>query len=644
MPGASSRTRFGILLLAGALAAGCGSERSTPSLATPSRRPAIVLVTLDTTRADHVGAMGASFAKTPTFDRIAREGTLFTHAWSVAPLTTPAHASIMTGVLPRTHGVRNNGRLRLPESAKTLAEILHDAGYATGAFVGALPVSHVFGFAQGFDVFDDDFRAGAAGVAPSERRGDAVVDAALPWLRERLAGPSRQPFFLWVHLYDAHSPCDAPPFPGRESCASPYDAEMAFVDLQVHRILDELDRATDTPLIVVLAGDHGEGLGDHGESTHGLLVSEATLHVPLAMRGPGIESGRRSEELASVEDIAPTLLARIGLPIPPSMDGVDLLAHRDRERVLMAESLHGFEVYGWSPLFALRRGDEKWVVAPRRERFDLASDPAETKNLFGQDPAADAKWEAVASDMLSAPAVAGGEHATLDEHEREQLESLGYVGGGNEPATSATSVAGRDPNEAIADHERYVTCSSRVARGPSELPEAIACLRELVASDPGNAEFATKLAQALRISGDVAASEAAYHAVLAAHPDDYFALLGLATLLDGARRFPESINLQRGFISAHPGNAGAEIRLGQTLLRAGSAQDALLIAETQLREHGPSDVESQILAMQSLAALGRLGEALDRCHAALLLRRGHPDLLAAEKDYAARLAAGRGTP
>ena len=250
----------------------------------------LLLVTLDTVRADHVGAYGDRSAETPNLDRLASEGIRFAQASAPVPLTLPSHASILSGLLPPQHGLRNNGTGRFPEGAPTLAAALHAAGYRTGAFVGAFVLDHRYGLARGFDRYDDDIPRDAVAGLDARRPGRAVVDRALGWLEE----DATTPFFLWVHLYDAHAPY-APPQPFATRFAErPYDGGIAELDVQVGRLLAELDaRGSSARTVVAVVGDHGEALGEHGELTHGLLVYEPSLRVPLIARAPGVlRSGR----------------------------------------------------------------------------------------------------------------------------------------------------------------------------------------------------------------------------------------------------------------------------------------------------------------------------------------------------------------
>ncbi|HKB17098.1 MAG TPA: sulfatase, partial [Planctomycetota bacterium] len=279
-------------LLLAPLLAGCGGR-------TPPAN--VLLVTIDTLRADHVGAYGWPYAETPNLDALARAGARFAEAYTPVPYTLPAHASLLTGTLPPRHGVRDNGRQSLPDSATTLAEWLAARGFATGAFVGAFPLERRFGLSQGFGVYDDELGAPGDAFSIAERRGEEVVSRALRWI-----GGSAEPFFAWVHLFDPHAPYAAPAPFGARFAARPYDGEVAYADACLGRLVEGLGTRRERTLLVVTA-DHGESLGEHGEATHGLTLYEPAVHVPLLLAWPGrIAAGLLPKERASLIDLFPT--------------------------------------------------------------------------------------------------------------------------------------------------------------------------------------------------------------------------------------------------------------------------------------------------------------------------------------------------
>ena len=344
----------------------------------------IVVITLDTIRADRLSAYGFRSASQPALDRLAREGVVFDQAISVAPLTLPAHTSLFTGLFPPGHGVRDNISPPAHPDLVMLAEVLREQGYRTGAFTGSIVLGQDRGLAQGFEHYTDSERSTLGGdwQRGIQRRADVVVADAIDWL-DAVAG-SR--FFLWTHFYDPHRPYD-PPEPYRSEYPDPYLGEIAFVDSQIGRLLESLDRRGRlTGTLVVVAGDHGESLGDHGERDHGIFVYDAVLRVPLIMAGPGLEPARVASTVRLV-DVMPTVLDLVGRPIP-AMDGVSLVdlmrgGPRGPGRDVYAESFYPRRL-GWAPLRTLRDERFKLIDAPRPELYDMTRDPFEQQNVVAR--------------------------------------------------------------------------------------------------------------------------------------------------------------------------------------------------------------------------------------------------------------------
>ncbi len=397
----------------------------------------IVVITLDTVRADHLGCYGSRRGLTPNLDRLAARSVLFEDASCAVPLTLPSHASLFTGRYPTATGVRNNGSYVLPASETTLAEVLSARGFRTGAVVGAFPLSKRFGLAQGFDIYDDEMprRAARDGQAFSvhfdERNAAAVTDRAIAvW--ERLGSAPR---FLWVHYFDAHAPYAAPEPWGSEHSERPYEGEIAYVDAQLGRLLARLGR--DAPqAVIVVAADHGESLGEHGEKTHGVFVYQSTIHVPLLISAPGLwPEGKRVTEPVSLVDVAPTLLALARVRARGGVDGVDLgpavEGAKRASREVYAESYLPLLQFRFSALTMLRDGPLKYVDAPAVELYDLARDPGETRNLAGTGLPAEAplasRLAALGShaDPSASTRAAGGP----DGESAARLASLGHARG-----------------------------------------------------------------------------------------------------------------------------------------------------------------------------------------------------------------------
>ena len=441
------RTLGALVTLGAVLGLACG----------PVEGPHVVLVTLDTTRADHIGALGDSGARTPTLDALAERGAVFEQAFSSVPLTLPAHTSMLTGLGPNRHGVHDNGRFRLTEDLETVAERLAARGYDTGAFVSAFVLDASFGLDQGFDVYDDDVddRHEPLTFAVASRRAAATTDRALEWLAQR----GEAPFFLWVHYYDAHKPLDPPP--PFDELRDPYTGEIAYMDSQLGRLLRGVEAAARGRERLVLAvGDHGEGLGEHGESTHGVVAYDGTLHVPLIAAGPGIEPGSRTRALARIEDIAPTILSAAGLAPDPSHGALaltELLAAGGApDRISYFESLGPFYGMGWARLAGVRT--ERWKLTAEpdpAELYDVLEDPGETRNL------ATAEWE-VATRLAEAYAeqrpdenVPPGE---VTPEVEELLAQLGYVS-----APMAADAEAPDPRVAV-EGMAFVFAADQLAR------------------------------------------------------------------------------------------------------------------------------------------------------------------------------------
>ena len=394
----------------------------------------MVIITLDTTRADYLPVYGFMDAAMPHLDRLAREGVVFDQATSVAPLTLPAHCSLFTGLFPPRHGVRDNGDRPLSPQHTTLAETVRAHGFSTGAFVGSVVLDADRGLAQGFDTYGGvvDARVSQRAPGPPRRRpGDEVVTDAIRWIEG--IGDSR--FFLWAHLYDPHRPYD-PPEPFRSRYTDPYLAEIAFADAQIGRLLEALERRKLLDrTIVVVAADHGESLGDHGERDHGIFVYESVLRVPLIIRGPGI-SPRRVADVVRLVDVMPTVLDLLGVPRPP-LDGMSLVAalHGDPQHVELdaySESQYPLR-FGWSPLRALRAGRYKMIDAPRPELYDLDRDPFEERNLYAERrDVARAFAQRLATfehDIALKPRTDGADPLPSGELQ-QRLAALGYIGSG----------------------------------------------------------------------------------------------------------------------------------------------------------------------------------------------------------------------
>jgi len=493
-----------------------GTDRATGAVATPGAprdpRGDVLLITLDTTRADHLSFMGASPVPTPALDGLAAEGAAFHTAITPAPITLVAHASLMTGLLPRHHGVHGNGIDRLSAGQQTLAEQLSGAGYSTAAFVGAAVLDARYGLDQGFDLYDDSGpgweRAGVGGYA--ERPALSVVESALAWRARQGDGPC----LLWVHLFDAHAPYH-PPEPERSTwAADPYSGEIAYVDRAVGTLLDgyraqgRLDDA-----LVVVAADHGEGLGEHGELSHGFFLYDSTLHVPLIVRlpgegrgegPPGAAAGVAITEQVSLVDVAPTVLAAVGLPIPPGLDGRDLgplmrgESDAAGDAVVFAETRLPVDSYGWAGSEAVRTPTHKLIVGTETELYELASDPAELHDVSAARPAVvDALSGALAA--LRDSTAATEERLDVDDDTRAALQALGYIVADDDAAGAGSDFGLSDPRKLLPLLPRANAAYEWFELGLVE--RALEQSRALLDAAGGDAWFRDQLVDMLLVAG-----------------------------------------------------------------------------------------------------------------------------------------------
>jgi arylsulfatase A-like enzyme len=576
--------RFAPTFLVLAVLAGCGRSGAPRG---------IVLLTLDTTRADRLGCYGYAAAETPNLDAMASRGVLFEEAMASVPTTLASHSTMFTGEYPPVHGVRYNGMFRLGEDRRTVAEILHDAGWRTGAIPAAFPVHLGTGLEQGFeDYVDLEPEPGEdKPKATSERRADEVVNLALRWLDKQ----DDRPFFLWLHFFDPHSPYD-PPFPyGAKFRGRPYDGEIAFADFHYGRFRAALaERGLSKEVVVIVAGDHGEGLYDHGERMHQNLVYQSTLHVPLIAEGPRIERGKRIEEPVTLADIAPTLLDLANVAVPEGMQGRSLVPSlrgaEPERRSLYFESLTGSLVYGWSPLEGLRRGPWKYIRSSDPELYDLSADAGEAEDVAARESQIVADMEGELASLLDAwserAASPESSAASVSPEALAQLASLGYVGG------------------AIA-----------TVRSDAAAPQAMVHL-----------EGDLFLLRDLMLAGDHAGALVSAANVLAADPRNRFALHQAASAYHGMGNIREAMPLVDRLIELYPEFTPGPLLKSEML----AAREDFVAAEKVLREgldHAPGDpVLLHPLAL-TLLAEDRAREALATAEAALAKPNAPPALI-----------------
>lgn len=594
VPTGPSRALIAAIAVAALVGAGVlWLRRPAPAPIAPAARSNVLLITLDTTRADHIGSYGYAAAATPNLDRLAAAGVRFEQALASAPLTLPSHASLMTGRQPYTHGVRNNGYFTLADDIPTIAASFAAVGYDTAAFVSSFVLDTQFGLARGFAHYDASLDAPPADVPfslESERRGDRTVAAATGWLRARPAG---KPFFLWVHLYDPHDPY-SPPSPFRERFAArPYDGEIAFVDMLIGTLLQETGYPG-SPTLVVTAGDHGESLGEHGESTHGLFVYESALRVPLVIAGAGIAPAVVKAPVRLI-DLAPTLADLAALPAIAGVEGRSLRplmsgrAEGDEPPDVYAETYFPQFFMGWAPLRSLRAGRWKYIDAPEPELYDLSTDAAERTNVIASKPAA---AMSLARVLRSTAAAGAGRMAPtpLTDEARERLASLGYVSAITPPHVGDAAAA-PDPKHMVATFERLLDGNRALAGGR---PDAAArAAADVVRTQPGNAFALLLEGRAALAQGQNHEAIAAFKAYLTLVPRsaDAHHWTALAALRLGDR--PRALAEEEAAIALDPRHASAIGLRAGLLLSMGRADEGIAALREALRQ----DTASQTLGL-----------------------------------------------
>lgn len=475
----------------------------------------VVLVTIDTLRPDHLGCYGDKSISTPDLDALAAGGTRFAQAVTAVPLTLPSHASIMTGTYPPVHGVRDMGGFVLGESPPTMATILAQAGFHTAAFVGSFTLDHRFGINHGFATYDDEMPrsdAASAAVGEPERRADAVAGRALAWLNSRPPGR----FFLWVHFFDPHTPYD-PPEPFRSKYAGrPYDGEIAYTDTQLGRLLEAFraQGLMNSTLLAVL-GDHGESLGEHGESTHGIFLYDAAVRIPFILAGPGVPQGKVVEAQVRSIDLMPTILAALRLPLGKQTQGVSLWplilgqANLPPEaRFAYLETIYPRTHFAWSELRAVRTADWKYIQAPEEELYDLPADKLEAHNGLRTHPAVAERYRAILTGVLGE---SGRQEVLrpggLSKETRQELASLGYVsaGLGHQVKLDQTRP---DPKTRVALLRDFEAAIELMAR--HDYARAAQHLEKIVSADPGNPLFSLRLGICYQLGGNARAALSTY--------------------------------------------------------------------------------------------------------------------------------------
>lgn len=556
-----------LIYLLAACSGGNAKLAETPVVKAASP-PDVVVVTLDTTRADRIGAYGYAGAKTDTIDKLANEGIRFENAYSPLPLTIPAHATMFTGLLPFHHHIRNNGDNVLAPELTTLAELLKKEGWATAASVSAFVTTRQWGFGQGFDAYFDTLPEGEdRNYWHTERPADVVVDDALNWLASQ---PADKPVFLWVHLYDAHYPFELKGEYATTFKDRPYDGEIAFVDDQIARLVSAFEGRN---VLWSLIGDHGEGLGDHDEVSHGLYTYNATQHIPWIISGAGIPTGVVKEPVSSADHM-PTLLKMLGLAIP---DGLDGKPQPGSPTTPYAESYQLSDRFRLAPHRTVVDKNLKLIALPKPELYDLAADPGETKNLAAERPDDVARLQKILADMNAAPPSA--KQASLDADTLSQLAALGYVTGGGDEGIDPLTLP--DPK----DYAALLAEVNKLERGPGNRTpeELLAKVDELIAMKPDAFELRMRKLPLLAKLGRAEEARAFAEETATVFPKRARVWVTLAAMSMRTGDYDQALAYARRGVEAEATEGAAHEAVVEALFRLGKPEEALVEAAAALK-------------------------------------------------------------
>jgi len=634
---------FKSALLAGLFAIGYAA------LAVPTASPNVVFITIDTLRPDHLGCYGDKQIGTPNIDTLAADGTRFERAYTAVPVTLPSHTVIFTGTYPTLSGVHDFAANKLSPTQATLASVLKDNGYTTGAVIGSAVLDSRFGLNHGFDFYYDHFdfnRLQESNLDEMERPGNIVADVTLDWLSKNY----QKKFFLWMHLYDPHYPYRPPPPYSEQYKDRPYDGEIAFADAQVGRLIEFLkNKGLYQNTLIILSGDHGESLGEHGEKTHGFFIYNATLHVPLIIHLPGDMHARTVQNLVNLADIMPTVLAALNIQIPAQVQGQSLLPlmspkKEDNARSLYAETFLPRLHFNWSELRGVETETYHFIDAPKPELYDLRKDSGETHNLFAEKKAVTEEMRVRLAKLIQ-QYTAGQELAEktrLDPVLMERLKSLGYAGFSGGSNSGANSHALPDPKDRIQTYELFSDAMADSQHG--QYAESIEKLNAALRTDPDSVpghylqglnyyrtrEFPKSVAElerVLQLSPDYAL--AAFQLGLAyarvSNWDQAIQTLRRALELDStnfaaaydlglsylqknmtgeaAAAFRQSVSIADGYAPGHRA-------LGELLLSQGQLDEALAELH-KAAELAPEDASTHSALARALAAKGLASEAQD---------------------------------
>lgn len=537
----------------------------------------VVIVTLDTTRADRLGIYGYAQAKTPNLDSFARQGALFEQAITPVPITLPAHSSLFTGTYPLFHGVREFATTRLSSDLTTLAEIFRRQGYKTAAFIGSEALHSKYGLRRGFEIYDENFLEVTSSTG-EERKAEAVVEAALQWLTQNPA-----PYFLWVHLFDPHDPYTPPEPFATQFSQEPYDGEIAYMDQQFGRLW----KALPSESVVVVAGDHGESLGENGEKYHGIFIYDATVRVPLLVQVPGVSSRRITQQVRLI-DIMPTLLQLLGWRIPDQVQGKSFLALMTsggpyQEEPAYIESFYSRIHMGWSELQGYRTSSFKFIRAPRDELYDLKKDPRETTNLRASQPALALEYRAELEDLVNQYSAGdtGAEAAPLDQKELDKLRALGYIASSSSRRDAQTGrFQGADPKDKIL---LFNTMTEAFRLSSEETERSIDLLGQVLNEDPRIAVAHYMQGRNYMRSERYIQALEEFRETLKLSPDYVEAVYQLALAYAHLEKFGDAMSGFRRVTQMNPQHYKAYHQLAATQLRSNQVEEAVRNLESAVR-------------------------------------------------------------
>jgi arylsulfatase A-like enzyme/Flp pilus assembly protein TadD len=619
--------------------------------------PNVILITIDTLRADHIGCYGDKQIKTPNMDALAADGVRFERAFAAVPVTLPSHTTILTGTYPMLSGMHDFAANKLSPQQPTLATVLKQAGYTTGAVIGAAVLDSRFGLNQGFDFYYDHFdfsRLDEANLDEMERPGNVVADLTLEWLSKNW----QKKFFLWMHLYDPHYPYRPPEPYSREYADRPYDGEIAFADEQLGRLLHFLkEKKLYENSVIVLSGDHGESLGEHGEKTHGFFIYNATMRVPLIMHLPGNVVGRTVNDPVSLVDLMPTILAAAGVEKPQQVQGTNLLPvlqakAESRDRDLYGETFLPRIHFNWSELRGTENTKYHFIDAPKPELYDLTKDPGETHNLFSEKKAVAGEMRARLAGLIRDYS-AGQELAQktgLDPVLMERLKSLGYAGfsgGGDVTITNRDLPDPKDRIEsyelisaAIADsqHGRFQDSIEKlklvIKTDPNSVPahylqglnysrskmylEAVNELQKTVALSPDYALAVFNLGMAQAHAGDIDAAVTSLQRALQLDGTNFEAAYNLGVAYLQKKQLEPAAAAFRRSVTIYPELARGHRALGETLMYEGQLDEAIaeLRRATRLAPNEPAMHASLAEALNAKGLTAEANEEMRRAQQA----------------------------